>query len=119
MFDTEALQSFKIDSIIDDKTSEEVEDQDLYDQLSAKLVFTTASTEGNIYYANVTGFVADNDGTPGEAVTVKPNSIYRMSEVEITPFNMGGGTVTSDEYNIIVKVTVLDYNPVNVLPSFE
>lgn len=122
VFDTKALQSFKIDSIIDDKTSDEVdpvEDQDLYDQLSAKLVFTTASTEGNIYYANVTGFVADNDGTPGEAVTVKPNSIYRMSEVKITPFNMGGGTVTSDEYNIIVKVTVLDYNPVNVLPSFE
>ena len=32
---------------------------------------------------------------------------------------MTGGTVSSDDYNIIVSVKVLEYNEVPVLPSFE
>ena len=79
-------------------------------------MFTVANTEGNIYYANVTGFL-NNAGD--SAVTVAPNTIYRMNEVQITPFNLTGGTVTSDEYNIIVKVDVLEYNEMVVKPSFE
>ena len=119
-FDQAAIAGFDIVSIIDDKTTQEVQEgTELYDQLTAKLVFTTASTEGNIYYANVTGFVEDNSGTAGDAVTVAPNTIYRMSEVQINPFNMTGGTVSSDDYNIIVSVKVLEYNEVPVLPSFE
>lgn len=117
VFPQDKIDDFTITKITDDATGSEVtEDDPLYDQLTAKLVFTVANTEGNIYYANVTGFL-NNAGD--SAVTVAPNTIYRMNEVQITPFNLTGGTVTSDEYNIIVKVDVLEYNEMVVKPSFE
>ena len=102
-------------------TAEEVtpvNNPDLYDKLTAGLVFTTVSDD-NIYYANVTSFVEDNSGIAGDAVTIKPNSIYKMSEVSIAPYNLGFGTVTEEAYNVIVKVSVLPYNEVKVLPSFD
>lgn len=42
-----------------------------------------------------------------------------MSEVAISPFNLGFGTVSEEAQNVIVKVSVLPYNEVKVLPSFD
>lgn len=121
LFDQSALSGYNITKVVKKGTEDEVtpvNNPDLYDKLTAGLVFTTVTTD-NIYYANVTSFVEDNSGIAGDAVTIKPNSIYRMSEVSIAPYNLGFGTVTEDAYNVIVKVSVLPYNEVEVLPSFE
>lgn len=121
LFSQEDLAAYQITKVVNKSTQAEVtedSDLDLYEKLTAGLVFTTVTTD-NIYYANVTSFVEDNSGIAGDAVTIKPNSIYRMSEVAISPFNLGFGTVSEDAQNVIVKVSVLPYNEVEVLPSFE
>ena len=88
-------------------------DPDLYAQLTSRLNFNTVSDD--IYYANVTSF------KEGDApVNVAPNTIYKLTGVGITPFNLATGTETVDEeYNIIVKVTTVDYIEKNVTPSFD
>ena len=88
-------------------------DPDLYAQLTSRLNFNTVSD--NIYYANVTSF------KEGDApVNVAPNTIYKLTGVGITPFNLATGTEAVDEeYNIIVKVTTVDYIEKNVTPSFD
>lgn len=121
LFDQSAISNYKITKVVKKGTEDEVtpvNNPDLYDKLTAGLVFTTVTTD-NIYYANVTSFFEDNSGTAGAPVTIKPNSIYKMSEVSIAPYNLGFGTVTEDAYNVIVKVSVLPYNEVKVLPSFD
>ena len=86
---------------------------DLYAQLTSRLNFNTVSKD--IYYANVTSFKEKD--TP---VNVAPNTIYKLTGVGITPFNLATGTETVDEeYNIIVKVTTVDYIEKNVTPSFD
>lgn len=121
LFSQDDLAAYNITKVVNKSTQAEVtedSDLDLYERLTAGLVFTTVTTD-NIYYANVTSFFEDNSGTAGDAVTIKPNSIYRMSEVAISPFNLGFGTVSEEAQNVIVKVSVLPYNEVKVLPSFE
>ena len=115
------LAGYEITKVVKKETQEEITKQnnsDLYENITAGLVFTTVATD-NIYYANVTSFVEDNSGIAGANVTIKPNSIYKMSEVSIAPFNLGFGTVSEDAQNVIVKVSVLPYNEVKVLPSFK
>ena len=88
-------------------------DPDLYAQLTSRLNFNTVSDD--IYYANVTSF------KEGDApVNVAPNTIYKLTGVGITPFNLATGTEAVDEeYNIIVKVTTVNYIEKNVTPSFD
>ena len=115
------LAGYEITKVVKKETQEEITKQnnsDLYENITAGLVFTTVATD-NIYYANVTSFVEDNSGIAGGDVIIKPNSIYKMSEVSIAPFNLGFGTVSEDAQNVIVKVSVLPYNDVKVLPSFK
>lgn len=121
LFSQDDLAAYNITKVVNKSTQEEVTEDnnlDLYERLTAGLVFTTVTTD-NIYYANVTSFFEDNSGIAGAPVTIKPNSIYRMSEVAISPFNLGFGTVSEEAQNVIVKVSVLPYNDVKVLPSFE
>lgn len=121
LFSQEDLAAYRITKVVNKSTQAEVtedSDLDLYEKLTAGLVFTTVTTD-NIYYANVKSFFEDNSGTAGAPVTIKPNSIYRMSEVAISPFNLGFGTVSEEAQNVIVKVSVLPYNEVKVLPSFD
>ena len=92
----------------------EGETLDLYNQLTSGIQFNTAGS--GIYYANMVKFM---DESGENDVTIAPNTIYRMPEVVIDPFNLATGTVSEDSYNIIVKVTVLDYNEITVTPSFE
>ena len=88
-------------------------DPDLYAQLTSRLNFNTVSD--NIYYANVTSFKEGDD-----PVNVAPNTIYKLTGVGITPFNLATGTEAVDEeYNIIVKVTTVKYIEKNVTPSFD
>lgn len=121
LFSQEDLAAYRITKVVNKSTQAEVTEDnnlDLYERLTAGLVFTTVTTD-NIYYANVTSFFEDNSGIAGDPVIIKPNSIYRMSEVAISPFNLGFGTVSEEAQNVIVKVSVLPYNDVKVLPSFE
>lgn len=121
LFSQDDLAAYNITKVVNKSTQEEVTEDnnlDLYERLTAGLVFTTVTTD-NIYYANVTSFFEDNSGTAGDPVIIKPNSIYRMSEVAISPFNLGFGTVSEEAQNVIVKVSVLPYNEVKVLPSFN
>lgn len=86
---------------------------DLWVQLTSRINFTTVSD--GIYYANVTSF---KEGA--SPIDVAPNTIYKLTEVGIDPFNLTTGTETVDEeYNIIVKVTTVDYIEKNVTPSFD
>lgn len=86
---------------------------DLWVQLTSRINFTTVSDD--IYYANVTSFKKG-----GEDINVAPNSIYKLTGVGITPFNLTTGTETVEEdYNIIVKVTTVPYVIEEVTPSFD
>lgn len=98
-------------TVYDETGTTPVEDENIVDQLTANLRF---NTESGIYFANMTQFNTDAS-TKAE---IKPNSIYKMSEVVINPFNVTTGTVTENAYNIIVRVTVVNYNEIPVLPSF-
>lgn len=87
---------------------------DLWEQLTSRINFTIVSD--GIYYANVTSFKKE-DASP---IDVAPNTIYKLTEVGINPFNLTTGTETVDEdYNIIVKVTTLPYGIKYVTPSFD
>ena len=86
---------------------------DEYLAVTADINFTTVSDD--IYFANVVKFMKDASNEQ----TIAPNTIYKMSEVEINPFNLTTGTVGEDSYNVVVRVTPIDYNPINVLPGFD
>lgn len=88
-------------------------DSDLYIQLTSTINFTTVS-DGQ-YFANVAKF---DFGSTGKTA-IEPNTIYKMNEVVISPFNVSTGTVTEDAYNVIVKVTAVPYATVNVTPDFD
>lgn len=105
-------QVFDITSGSDNEITAE-SDPDLYAQLTSRLNFNTVSD--HIYYANVTSFKEGD-----VPVNVAPNTIYKLTGVGITPFNLATGTEAVDEeYNIIVKVTTVDYIEKNVTPSFD
>lgn len=89
------------------------EGTDEYLAVTADINFTTVSDD--IYFANVVKFMKDASNEQ----TIAPNTIYKMSEVEINPFNLTTGTVGEDSYNVVVRVTPIDYNPINVLPGFD
>ena len=93
-----------------------MDDAELYNTVAA--AFTIPATEDDLYYANVTSFLPEDEGddTP---VDIEPNTIYRMGEVLVTPSNIGTGTVKITKYNIIVRVEIIDYNQINVRPSFD
>lgn len=105
-------QVFEVTSGSDKEITAE-NNPDLYAQLTSRLNFNTVSDD--IYYANVTSF------KEGDApVNVAPNTIYKLTGVGITPFNLATGTEAVDEeYNIIVKVTTVNYIEKNVTPSFD
>ena len=91
-------------------------DQDLYQALVKDFVFEV--TVGNLYYANIVQF--NNAATSGTKVDIKPAKIYNMDEVVINPYNLTTGTVKpQDERNVIVYVTVVDFDNITVYPSFE
>ena len=89
------------------------EGTDEYLAVTADINFTTVSDD--IYFANVVKFMKDASNEQ----TIAPNTIYKMSEVEINPFNLTTGTVGEDSYNVVVRVTPIDYNPIDVLPGFD
>ena len=92
---------------------DENEDVLLYQALVGD--FALAVTPGNIYYANVVQFMEGD-----EVVDIQPGKIYKMDSVLITPANLTTGTVApAEEYNVIVKVTVVDFDTINVTPVFE
>ena len=91
-------------------------DQNLYQALVKDFVFEV--TVGNLYYANIVQF--NNAATSGTKVDIKPAKIYNMDEVVINPYNLTTGTVKpQDERNVIVYVTVVDFDNITVYPSFE
>lgn len=96
-------------------TGEPITDPDILAQLTTEINFADLQSDG-IYYANVTGFY--NRGN--SLIAVQPNTIYKMADVGISPFNLTTGTIAVEEdYNIIVRVTPVDYVVENVTPSFE
>lgn len=96
------------------ETMDEAGDPLLYMALVGN--FSLAVTNDNIYYANIVQF-KDNNGAP---IDIQPAKIYKMDAVTITPANLTTGTVApADEYNVIVKVNVVDFDTINVTPVFE
>lgn len=92
-----------------------VEDPDICAQVIAVSETTYPQTEDGVAYANVVNFQAG-----GETVAIKPSKIYRIDRVEINPFNLTTSpTKPSDSYNVIVKVTVIDFDQIDVTPGFE
>lgn len=77
--------------------------------------FVMPVTTGNLYYANVVSFKVSD-----AVQTIKPAKIYSMEEVTINPFNLTIGTVDPGSiHNVIVYVTVVDFDKITVTPSFE
>ena len=109
LFDNQA--AYKVTVTTDDVPVAEGTDE--YLAVTADINFTTVSDD--IYFANVVKFMKN----ASNAETIAPNTIYKMSEVEINPFNLTTGTVGEDSYNVVVRVTPIDYNPIDVLPGFD
>ena len=106
--------SYRVFEVIGTEDNEitKASNPDLWEQLTSRINFTIVSD--GIYYANVTSF---KEGA--SPIDVAPNTIYKLTEVGINPFNLTTGTETVDEdYNIIVKVTTVPYVIKNVTPSF-
>lgn len=121
-YPADAQDNYTITKIYDkalgevDGNVDPVDEAELYNTVAA--AFTIPATEDDLYYANVTSFLPEDEGddTP---VEIEPNTIYRMGEVLVTPSNIGTGTVKITKYNIIVRVEIIDYNQINVRPSFD
>ncbi len=80
------------------------------------------SLSNSHYYANITSlsYVAagsNPDGTSyasGDRVTLQPNKIYTVDLLNIEPYNLVTSTVSSEESNITVVVTVAGYTDQDV-----
>ena len=97
-----------------DAEGAKVEDEDIIARLTSRINFNDLTSD-HFYYANIVEF-RNGDG----AVAITPNTIYKMKDVEINPFNITTGTIApGDDYNIIVRVTPIKYVLKDVIPGFD
>lgn len=117
-FNIPADYSFNIFETSDDGNtpiSPDGDDSAIYYEIADR--FMISQTVSGMVYANVTGFTE----TEGGNVEIHPSTIYRMSEIVINPYNISGSTVydPNAKTNIVVSVTVIPFDAVNVTPVFD
>lgn len=85
------------------------------DALVVKGDFLFPVREDGLAYANVYTL---NGGGESAGFTYRPGKIYQ-ADASIAPFNVTPGFKDVTDYNVIVKVNVVDFEQVAVTPSFD
>lgn len=88
--------------------------QDPDEALSVSVDFIYPGNADNIAYVNVLKLL---NGT--NEITYQPGKIYTVSEITLSPFNVSGSYTEVIDYNVIVKVSVADFESVAVTPGFN
>lgn len=84
------------------------------DALKVEVGFTYPVGPGNLTYANVDKLL--NSGTE---ITYQPGKIYTIEEITFTPEIISAGLTPTTDYNVIVNVSVADFESVAVTPGFN
>lgn len=94
------------------KDADKVTDPDKV--LSVSVDFIYPGNADNIAYVNVLKLLNGTD-----EITYQPGKIYTVSEITLSPFNVSGSYTEVIDYNVIVKVSVADFESVAVTPGFN
>lgn len=84
------------------------------DALKVEVGFTYPVGPGNLTYANVDKLL--NSGTE---ITYQPGKIYKIEEVIFSPEIISASLTPTTDYNVIVKVSVADFESETVTPGFN
>lgn len=107
---------YKYDAAKEEDLSQyEEEDKVTGDEaLSVSVDFIYPGNADNIAYVNVLKLL-DGD----QEITYQPGKIYTVSEIKLSPFNVSGSYTEVIDYNVIVKVSVADFESQPVTPGFN
>lgn len=94
------------------KDADKVTDPD--EVLSVSVDFIYPGNADNIAYVNVLKLLNGTD-----EITYQPGKIYTVSEITLSPFNVSGSYTEVIDYNVIVNVSVADFESVPVTPGFN
>lgn len=87
--------------------------QDLDEALSVSVDFIYPGNADNIAYVNVLKLL---NGT--NEIIYQPGKIYK-ADITLSPFNVSGSYTEVIDYNVIVKVSVADFESETVTPGFN
>lgn len=82
--------------------------------LSVSVDFIYPGNADNIAYVNVLKLLKGTD-----EITYQPGKIYTVSEITLSPFNVSGSYTEVIDYNVIVNVSVADFESEAVTPGFN
>lgn len=89
------------------------------DALSIAGNFYYPTREDGLAYANVNRLLSPNAAVGStDVIKYLPGKIY-TADITISPFNVTPGFKTVTDYNVIVKVNVVDFATVEVKPGFD
>lgn len=83
------------------------------DGLKVSVDFAYPLGPGNLAYANVDRLLQS-----GTEITYQPGKIYK-ADITIAPFNITSSFTPTTDYNVIVKVSVVDFESETVTPGFN
>lgn len=86
------------------------------DALKVEVGFTYPVGPGNLTYANVDRLL--QSGTDTE-ITYQPGKIYKIEEVIFSPEIISASLTPTTDYNVIVNVSVADFESETVTPGFN
>ena len=86
------------------------------DALKVEVGFTYPVGPGNLTYANVDRLL--QSGTDTE-ITYQPGKIYKIEEVIFSPEIISASLTPTTDYNVIVNVSVADFESEAVTPGFN
>lgn len=90
------------------------------DALKVEVGFTYPVGPGNLTYANVDRLLQSGTGTgTGTEIIYQPGKIYKIEEVIFSPEIISASLTPTTDYNVIVKVTVADFEKQEVTPGFN
>lgn len=82
--------------------------------LSVSVDFIYPGNADNIAYVNVLKLLQSD-----AEITYQPGKIYTVSEITLSPFNVSGSYTEVIDYNVIVNVSVADFESETVTPGFN
>lgn len=94
------------------KDADKVADPD--EVLSVSVDFIYPGNADNIAYVNVLKLLQSD-----AEITYQPGKIYTVSEITLSPFNVSGSYTEVIDYNVIVNVSVADFESEDVTPGFN
>ena len=87
------------------------------------LSYTMPTVDDGAYlFANISKLYSEDSSNQGQAsnneLVMQPGKIYNM-DVEISPVNMTIDLTRQEAYNVVVKITVVDFTEENIYPGLD